>query len=260
VNVNANILTLTPSFQWIAPWKLLGARYGAVISPSFGNSNVSTAADDEFGASSASGGSSALSMGDLFVEPLWLGWPLEHWEFAASYGVYAPTGKYNVETTTLQDLQGRTIRLRGPAADSVGLGFWEHQLQGAAAWYPKADKRTAFCLTGTYELNGNKRFEDLAPGAYFTLNWGVSRYVPLKGEELLFEIGPAGFLSWQTAHDRGSDATFTALTSVAGAGFQAGLTYAPWGAFLDLQYSREFHAKARTQGETYTLSMARRIF
>lgn len=260
VNVNANVLTVAPSIQWIAPRKILGARYGAVIAPSFGNSNVSTAADGETGAGSSSAGSTALSAGDLFVEPLWLGWPLEHWEFSVSYGVYAPTGKYNVQTTSVQDLQGRTVNLRDPTSDSVGLGFWEHQFQGAAAWYPRADKRTAFCLTGTYEINGNKRFEDLTPGSYFTLNWGVSRYLELKGERLMLEIGPAGYLSWQTAHDRGGDAQFTALTSVAAAGLQTGLAYAPWGAFLDFQYSREFLAKARIQGETYTLSTARKIF
>jgi len=260
VNVNANVLTVAPSLQWIAPWTVLGASYGAVISPSFGNANTSSAADGEFGASSASNGSSSLSAGDLFVEPLWLGWPLEHWEFSAAYGVYAPTGKYNVETKTLTDLQGRTIQLRDPTTDSVGLGFWEHQFQGAAAWYPRPDKHTAVVLTGTYELNGNKRFEDLTPGSYFTLNWGLSQYLPLRGEDLLLEIGPAGFVSWQTSHDRGGDVQFAALTSVAAAGFQTGLTYAPWGAFLDFQYSREFLSKARTQGETYTLSMARKIF
>lgn len=261
VNVNANVLTLAPSIQWIAPRKVLGARYGAVLSPSFGNSNVSTAANGELGgASSASGGSSALSAGDLFVEPVWLGWALERWEFSASYGVYAPTGKYKVQTTELRDLQGRTLSVRDPTSDSVGLGFWEHQFQGAVAWYPRADKRTAFCLTGTYEINGNKRYEDLTPGPYFTLNWGLSQYFRLKGEDLMLEIGPAGFLSWQTARDRGADATFAALSYAAAAGAQTGLAYAPWGAFLDFQYSREFRTKARIQGETYTLSMARRVF
>ena len=38
---------------------------------------------------------STFAPGDLFVQPLWLGWTLSHWDFAFGYGFYAPVGKYD---------------------------------------------------------------------------------------------------------------------------------------------------------------------
>src|SRR6187455_2008174 len=37
INVDLNVYALAPTFIWVSKWKLLGAKYGAYISPSFSN-------------------------------------------------------------------------------------------------------------------------------------------------------------------------------------------------------------------------------
>jgi hypothetical protein len=39
-------------------------------------------------------------VGDMFVQPLWLGWNSKHWDFALGYGFYAPLGRYDTETVS----------------------------------------------------------------------------------------------------------------------------------------------------------------
>ena len=103
---------------------------------------------------------SQFGLGDLYVQPLWLGWTQEHWDLALGYGFYAPIGKYDTETITLPVVGPLTVE----AADNIGLGFWTHQFQGAVAWYPWADKRMAVATALTYEIHGEKDDFDLTPG------------------------------------------------------------------------------------------------
>src|SRR5688572_15571050 len=40
INVDLNVYALAPTFIWVSKWKLLGAKYGAYISPSFSNTSI----------------------------------------------------------------------------------------------------------------------------------------------------------------------------------------------------------------------------
>ncbi|MGH8555223.1 MAG: transporter, partial [Gammaproteobacteria bacterium] len=86
-----------------------------------------------------------------------LGWSGKHYDVLAAYGFYAPTGE-----------------------EDIGLDFWTHQLQLAGTWYPFDDKGTAVMVASTYEIHHEKEDQDLTPGSRFTLNWGISQYLPLN--------------------------------------------------------------------------------
>jgi hypothetical protein len=60
---------------------------------------------------------SSFGMGDLFVQPLWLGGSWTNWELALGYGFYAPVGKYNTETVTLP-VVGPIV---AESADNIGI-------------------------------------------------------------------------------------------------------------------------------------------
>ncbi len=131
----------------------------------------------------------------------WLGKSLPHFDFALSYGFYAPVGKYNTSTVTLPVVGPGTVE----NADNLSYGFWTHQFQGAVAWYPMTNKATAVIAALTYETNGKKEDFDLTPGDNLTLNWGISQFLPLRKDlSLLLEVGPAGYDTWQITHDSGS--------------------------------------------------------
>lgn len=256
VDVNVDVFVAAPTFIWISNRQFLGAKYGAFTSLSLSNTSLGASLTTATG-SGRSADDSQFAAGDLFVQPLWLGWAQEHWDFMLAYGFYAPTGKYDTETITLPVIGSRTVE----AADNIGLGFWTHQLQGAINWYPWADKRMAVAGVLTYEIHEEKDDFDLTPGENLTLNWGVSQFLPLRQDQtLLLEAGLAGYSSWQVADDSGADATNPPVKDeVHAAGIQLGVTHVPWNAVLNFRYFHELESQDRFEGESFGLNFAKKL-
>ena len=251
VNIKPSIdqYALAPILMWAAPWNFCGIKYAAYISPSFVNSSL----DAEISNLHDRGvnvGTSSFGVGDLFVQPVWLGYSPTNWGFSLAYGFYAPVGRYGVSTFTLPIVGPVTTT----SADNLGLGFWTQQVQGAVAWYPWADQRMAVMAAGTWQINSKKRDIDITPGQHFTLNWGISQYLPLrKDQKLLLEVGPAGYDDWQITDDTGSAAS-SSRQRVHGVGGQLGVTLVPLNAALNFHAYYEYAAEARLQGAAYQLS------
>lgn len=252
LNVDVNLYAIAPTFIWVSDCTVLGAKYGAYISPVFANSSVGASLSRITG-TGRSLNSSQFGAGDLFVQPLWLGWSKKHWDLSLGYGFYAPVGRYDIQTVTLPVVGSFTAE----APDNIGLGFWTHQFQGTALWYPWEHRATAVCAALTYELHGKKKDFDLTPGQNLTLNWGVSQYLPLrKDNKLLLELGLSGYSSWQISDDSGSDAKNPGVhDSVHAVGGQLGLTYVPWNAAVNLHYLNEISAQDRFQGDVIGASV-----
>ena len=257
LNVDVNVGVIAPTIIWVSKWKLFGASYGAYLSPSFSNTSVGASLSIYTG-SGRSANESQFGFGDLFVQPLWLGWNKEHLDVAFGYGFYAPVGKYNTETLTLPGAGGS---ITAEDADNIGYGFWTHQLQVATAWYPWTDRRMAIAPALTYEAHSNKRNYDLKPGQNLSFSWGISQYLPLKRDQtLLLEVGPAGYDSWQITDDTGADAVNPPTKDgVHAVGGQLGLTQVKWNAALNFHYFYEFAAKDRFRGSSVGLNFALNI-
>jgi hypothetical protein len=98
--INANILT------WTSPFKILGANYGATILLPFAIADANGAATVEpvlslgqsnMGLRGLSLGRSATkgSIGDMYIEPVNIGWHLKQLDAIISSGFFAPSGAYN---------------------------------------------------------------------------------------------------------------------------------------------------------------------
>ena len=248
VDPDIDVYVLVPTFVWVSHWQVLGARYAAFIATPFADNSAQvdlrlaregTFPHREFSTSLEA--DTDFGFGDLFVQPVWLGWSGKHYDIAAGYGFYAPTGE-----------------------DGLSLEFWEHQLQVAGTWYPFDQRGTAIMLAGTFEINHEREDADITPGERFTLNWGVSQYLPItKDQTWLAEIGASGYSQWQVAEDSGSDVAqivnvqLNAKDEVHAAGIQAGLTFVPWKAALTVRYQWEFDAEARFEGENLVVTLAK---
>ena len=256
VNVDVNIYALAPAFMWVTDWKVAGARYALYVLPTFSHSSIRAALSAQTG-QGINPERGQFAVGDLFVQPLWLGWSAKHLDIAAGYGFYAPVGKYDVRTIDFPNFPNIGSK-KVTAADNIGLGFWTHQLQGALAVYPWENRAMAVTSSWTYEINGNQRDFDLTPGSYFTWNWGLSQYLPLtKDQKFLLEIGPAGYSQWQVSDDTGSDARDPSVHDRAhAAGVQAGLIYVPLNFAVNFRYQNEFSAANRFQGQSFGLNLA----
>jgi len=258
LDVDVDVFTVVPTFMGVAPWELPGGgRYAAYISPTLANTSVSASLSTQTGVGVASD-EGQFGVGDLYVQPVWLGWSGAHWDFSLSYGFYAPVGKYDTDKKNFP-LLGVTIE--SPAADNIGLGFWTHQFQTAAAWYPWEHRATAVAMAVTGEVHGEKESIDITPGSHVSWNWGISQYLPLVEDDwLLLEVGPTGYSQWQVSDDTGSAARNRNVhDQVHAAGLQLGLTHVPWNAFLTARYLHEFAAEDRFEGQMATISLGKKF-
>jgi hypothetical protein len=252
VSVNVDIYALSPVVMWVAPWEFHDVKYAAYIAPSFVSGNSSASISTIIG-SGRNPSFSQFGVGDLLVQPVWFGLTLTNWDFALGYGFYAPVGTYNTSTITLPIVG--PVKYASP--DNTGLGFWTQQFQGSAYWYPWSDRRMAVMTALTYEINSQNKDFDITPGQTVTLNWGISEYLPLtKNQNLLLEVGPLGYDSWQVTHDTGSDASnASVLDQVHAAGCQVGLSYVPWNAALDFLFFKEYSSVGRLQGKSFSINL-----
>jgi hypothetical protein len=253
VNPQVDLYALIPAVIWVFPLDLCGFKLGGYVAPSFANSSLEAEVTTLRGRG-VNASSSSFGVGDLLVQPIWLGYAPTNWDLSLAYGFYAPVGRYSVKTFDVPVVGPVTTG----SADNIGLGFWTHQVQGAVAWYPWADKRMAVLTALTYQINTEKQDLNLTPGQHLTLNWGISQYLPLrKDEKLLLEVGPSGYDDWQITHDSGSGVVGpNDLSQVHAAGGQVGLTYVPWNAVLNFHAYYEYYAASRLQGAAYQLSFA----
>jgi hypothetical protein len=255
VGVDIDMYALVPLVMWVSNWKLFGAKYAAYIAPTFADASIHAKLSTATGRGGKAEAES-FDVGDLFVQPVWLGWTGSHYDFSLGYGFYAPTGKYDTETRTLRS--GGTVKVE--KADNIGFGFWTQQFQGAAAWYPWKNKATAVSAGLTYENHQDKEDFRLEPGDDLSLNWGISQYLPLtKSQHLLLEIGPMGYDSWQITDDAGRDASNNVHDQVHAVGGQIGLTYVPWTLVFNFHGLHEFSSDDRFQGETFVVSAAKKF-
>jgi hypothetical protein len=256
VNVDVDLYALVPALIWVPDWNPFGLKFGALIAPTFANASLEAALSvaTNLGGTIEAG---SFGVGDLFVQPVWVGWAPEHFDLAFAYGFYAPAGRYDTTTKLLPG--GGTIEVDD--SDNLGYGFWTQQLQASGAWYPWTNKATAVATALTYENHQDKKDFDLEPGDNLTLNWGISQFLPLtKDHELLVEVGPAGYDSWQITDDSGSDASNHVHDQVHGVGGQLGLAYVPWSLAVTFHAFHEFSSEDRFQGNAFGLSVAKKLF
>src|SRR5262245_25439649 len=79
INVDVNMYALAPTLIWVTDLKSLGMKYGALISPTFVNANFNA----EIEALRGRGGSvstASFGPGDLYVQPVWLGKSISHFD------------------------------------------------------------------------------------------------------------------------------------------------------------------------------------
>jgi hypothetical protein len=256
LDVDVQLYGFSPALMWVSDWKILGGRYAAFIAPTFANSSISAALSASTGRG-VDADTGQFGIGDLFVQPIWLGWGFAHFDVGLSGGFYAPIGKYDVETVRLPRLGAIELE----ATDNIGYGFWTGQAQAAGYWYPWTNKATAVGLALTYEAHGKKEDFDLRPGMNLTLNWGVDQYLPLNATQtLLADLGVLGYSSWQITDDDGDDVRQpTTHDEVHAAGLQVGLSYVPWSLALVFHWAYEFAAQDRFAGQAYVLTLGKKF-
>jgi len=170
LDINVNILT-TPAIAVITKAKIAGATYGFQIVPMVMNKRL------ELVESGQETGES-YGFGDMYIQPINLGWRTKRADFLTAYGVYVPTG-----------------------AGDRSLDMWAHEIVAGTTVYFDSAKKWHAAATGFYEIHQNKRGVDLRVGDILTLEGGFGRSF-LKGAG---NAGLAYVAQWKVTDDSGAD-------------------------------------------------------
>ncbi|MEZ9848191.1 meta-pathway phenol degradation-like protein [Vibrio breoganii] len=216
-----NVFAVAPSFVWTTDKELFGARYAFSFNPLLVNNE--------------SAGEDLSGMGDLFVQPLWLGWQEDTYDINFGAGVYMPTGN-----------------------SDVTLDFWTAQLQ-TSGYYYVMEGAGAFMLAATYETHTRSDSTDVKPGDHLSLEYGYSQYLTQQ-----LEVGIRGYSQWQVESDDITDfqqginekrsTSIGSQSQVHGIGVSVGYWInGSWN--ITANAAKEYYSESRLEGETYSINV-----
>jgi hypothetical protein len=244
----------------VTPYKLLGANYGFLIDVPFAIADASGAATLEPVLSSNIGsltlpslqrspGATKGSIGDIYFEPIDLGWHLRQLDAIVAGGFFAPTGPYNSN-----------------AKFNIGYGHWSGVLGLGGIVYADAARTWGLSMFSHYLLYASQMGRNYTLGDQVPFEWSASKTFKF-GNAIVEEatVGAVGYAQWQISDNQIDlnpttqigQSILSRLESTrsqiyaAGPGIQA-LT--KFGLF-ELRYYDEFGARATPSGQQLMFSV-----
>jgi len=226
-----------PGVLWVTNAKLLGGNLGGQILPvAFMKARIEGPSLDVPG---------SFNFSDIYVQPLQLGWERPRADFVAGWGVFMPTGKW--------ELGGD---------ENGGLGMWSNDFQAGTT--VRLDNRRAWTASvlGTYEIHSKKKDVDLKAGDILTFEGGLGRsfYAKVDGTPLprITSVGVVYYSQAKVTSDTAS--VLTPLIEgkkdhVFGIGVEASVFLPKSKFLLGVRAVPEFGAVNRTQGLTLMVTL-----
>lgn len=175
-------------------------------------------------------------LGDLFVQPLALGWRLPQLDLVASYAFYAPTGGFEPGGN-----------------DGVGRGHWTHQLAAGGAIYLDHEKMWFLSALGSADLSTRKRGIDITRGATVQVQGGIGTVL-----RRVFDVGFAYYALWQVTDDEGTELPAVvrgARDRTYGFGPELGLLVPPIRSRITMRYVHDLASESRPVGQLFLLGL-----
>lgn len=163
---------------FVSERKLFGGNYGFQFWPSVSNNKLEIPILGQEQKTD-------MGFGDLYIQPINLGWKVPQADFTAGLGLYVPTGSYDVE-----------------ADDNNGSGMWGFELFAGTTVYLDKAKTWSLAATAFYEIHSEKKDSDIRVGDILTIEGGLGKSF-MDG---LMTVGVAYFAQWKlTDDDLGSE-------------------------------------------------------
>ncbi len=176
-----------------------------------------------------------FGFGDLYVQPIKIGWKMTQMDIVSGYAFYAPTGLFT---------------FRG--SDGVGLGHWTHEFSlGSAVYFDRA-KTWHISGLASYELNQRKRGIDITRGDTIQIQGGAGKTLRSV------DVGLAVYALRQVRADRGADVPEPlrgATDRAFGLGPEINFTLAPIRSRITVRYCRDVVVTARPSGQVLVFGL-----
>ena len=171
------------TFLWTSPDKIAmlgGARFSSAVTIPIANNSLSS---DTQGSISGGGG-----FGDLYFQPVILGWDSERLAVRGIAGFLAPSGRFSAG-----------------ANDNVGNGYWTPVLATGQTLYLTEDRATTLSAFEMYEFHSTQSGTHIHPGQTLDLDYSLMRAFTVQESRL--QLGLAGYGAWQTTAKTGPQVT-----------------------------------------------------
>jgi hypothetical protein len=233
IDHSLNFIADVNIFAYAAKTKVLGGTYAVTAAIPIANTAVTLPL-------LSTGGP---GLGDVYIEPVSLGWTFSKGNLRAAYGFVAPTGRYELG-----------------APDNTSSDFWGHEITFGGTVNPDTKKVWQVSMSSVWELHQKKRHSDVRVGHNVTFEYGVGKtFIKNEGKQLL-QLGLVGYSQFQLVGDSGRDVVpLTAgdkdRTFALGPEFGVIL---PQKMFHGLvRVLPEFSSRSRTQGVTLVISLGK---
>lgn len=174
--------------------------------------------------------------GDIFVQPLKLGWRSGRFDLVSAYMIYVPSGKFE------------------PLKGSVGRGYWTHEFAAGGAFYFDSTHTGRVSALASYDFNTRKRDIDIRRGNMFQIQGGAG-----VGVAKIAVVGVAGYALWQATRDRGADippALRGQWSRVYGLGPELDIVIPKLGVRADMRVERELGVRSRPKGQVIAIGLS----
>ncbi len=183
-NIEATVYADTSILLYETPWKILGGQYAAAVAIPYLWMNVK--GNVQIGPIIGNRSDSANGFGDIQLLPLMLGWTNGDFKFGGQFGLYAPTGDFEV----------------GKLAN-IGKNYWTFEPGLNLSWL-SSKIGTEVSLFAGYDFNTRNDKTDYQSGDVFHLDATVAQHLPLFGG--FAGVGANAFFYQQVSGDSGSGA------------------------------------------------------
>jgi hypothetical protein len=172
-------------------------------------------------------------LGDIFIEPLKLGWRLPRVDITSSYSIYAPTSQLNRQ--------------------GLNQPQWSQQVSAGGTVFFDDERSLRLSALTSYNIYEKKLNIDLKRGDAVQIQGGLGgRFFKI------LDVGLAGYAMWQVAADTGSALPKSAqgLSEYAvGLGPEVGVLIPQLRAKLTARYEWDIEARSRLDGQVLMVSL-----
>ena len=225
--INTSLTLPFPVVAATTTWKILGGNYGFKVAVIFSNQALTSTLVPI-------SRHNTIGFGDIYIQPINLGWHTKHFDYVTAYAFHAPTGN--------------GIR---------SLDMWTHEAIFGTTYYLDAAKKWSAAGNGTLEIHSTKNNSDILVGDFVTIKGGFGRSF-LKGAA---NVGMVYSLQYKITHDGGADlpAFFpNTLNRAHALGAEASFPFFVKGktaGFIGARYAREFLNHSNFQGNNLALTL-----
>jgi hypothetical protein len=236
-DLNVNAFLVGAGGSVVTDFKILNANYGATVLLAFMSNRLE---GNEVQTSIP------LGFSDMYIQPLQLGWHAKRADYMIGYGIYMPTGTYEV------------------GGDSnTGLGMWGHEFSAGTTLFFDPKKTLSFSAMAFYETHSRKKDSEIKVSDILSIEGGLGKtfYKHLTGSSIpiVISAGAVYYLQYKVSDDRVSigDATFSGdKDQIYAWGLEANVFHPTLRTSLSIRWFDEFGAQNRFEGNTFLLNLA----